>query len=801
MPLPLRALGVLVVLVALAGCAETSVEPRVTPATDPPGEVEYEARIRWTSHGIPHIEGESYGDVAFGQGWALAHDHACTLADQIVKVRGERARHFGPGRTGENVDSDVAYRALGLQQRAWDRWQGLSREAREVLAGFAAGYNEWLEETGVDDVPGWCAGQDWVAPIELLDLLAYHEDLALLASGRNFVQAIGAAQPPTADAEADAESDAQRDELAALLGDPPVTGSGWALGSRATGTEHGMLLADARSPWEGELRFWESHLRVPGELDVYGATLVGLPMVLVGFNDAVAWTQTVAGGQRYSLYALDLVDGEPTSYHHGDDVREMSSREIEVAVRQPDGSMGSEVRTVWSSHHGPVLDLPGLGWSEQRAIAYRDAAAGATSLVEQLVAAGRAQSLQDLEDSREELGAMPWMATVAAAASGRVWFDGGAATPQLPSPQGAAVLDGSDPDTDWVDEAGAAGPGSVPWSELPRLQRRDWVGHTGGTHWIVNPRIPLTGYSPLVGAEAASLRPQQRQAMTVLSELAGAEGEWERPLSLADLQEAILEEEAYLAALLRDELVGLCSATGSVAVPERLDSDGELLWEAQVVDLAPVCDVLRRWDGTYALDRQGAVIFYELLSRLPAEALREAGLLFSVPFDPDDPVDTPSGLAEPLLVLLGEVVLTIEAAGFAVDDVWRDVQWTMRGTERIPIHGGGPRDGTSTVVGFDERDHSLERGLTRKAPLVEGGALSEEGLVVNSGPSFRLAVSYTDNGPVAEALLSHGQSGDRGAPFYADQMYRFSDSAWRPVRVTAEDVRADTVEELVVRTR
>ena len=67
-----------------------------------------------------------------------------------------------------------------------------------------------------------------------------------------------------------------------------------------------MLLANPHFPWEGELRFWESHLMIPGEVNVYGAALTGLPGVQIGFNDAIAWSHTVSSGHRFTLYRYDL---------------------------------------------------------------------------------------------------------------------------------------------------------------------------------------------------------------------------------------------------------------------------------------------------------------------------------------------------------------------------------------------------------------------------------------------------------------------------------------------------------------
>jgi acyl-homoserine-lactone acylase len=64
----------------------------------PPADDIYRAKIRRTSFGIPHIEASDLASVAFGDGYAGAQDHLCSLADQVVRLRGERSRYFGPGR-------------------------------------------------------------------------------------------------------------------------------------------------------------------------------------------------------------------------------------------------------------------------------------------------------------------------------------------------------------------------------------------------------------------------------------------------------------------------------------------------------------------------------------------------------------------------------------------------------------------------------------------------------------------------------------------------------------------------------
>jgi acyl-homoserine-lactone acylase len=73
-----------------------------------------------------------------------------------------------------------------------------------------------------------------------------------------------------------------------------VGSNGIALGSQDTANGDGMLLAKAHFPWEGEDRFWAAQLTVPGQYNVEGATLYGFPLIGVGFDEHLAWTDTVS---------------------------------------------------------------------------------------------------------------------------------------------------------------------------------------------------------------------------------------------------------------------------------------------------------------------------------------------------------------------------------------------------------------------------------------------------------------------------------------------------------------------------
>ena len=93
----------------------------------------YQAHIRRTSYGIPHIEAKDLGSLGFGDGYAQAEDHLCSIADQVVRVRGERARYFGAGQSNEHLNSDITMKGLDLEGDAAKEVAKMSAEVRQML--------------------------------------------------------------------------------------------------------------------------------------------------------------------------------------------------------------------------------------------------------------------------------------------------------------------------------------------------------------------------------------------------------------------------------------------------------------------------------------------------------------------------------------------------------------------------------------------------------------------------------------------------------------------------------------------
>ena len=269
---------------------------------------EYHALIRRTQGGIPHIRADDLGSLGFGTFYAMAEDNVCILADQYLSFGAQRSLFLGPGKG--NLESDFFYQLLIDRGQAE---QPLPGELEELFRGAAAGYNQYLLETGVTALPDpRCRDASWVRVVSPLDVKRVSRaDYALAYMMPIVVAAAPPGQPGSQ--ESAAPPDARRFALAveAYLEVPKQGGSNAiAIGRDASRTGSGMLLSNPHLPWnEPFQRVYPMHQTLPGRLDALGANLIGRPRVGWGHTEHVAWTSTVSTARRASFYRLELIPG------------------------------------------------------------------------------------------------------------------------------------------------------------------------------------------------------------------------------------------------------------------------------------------------------------------------------------------------------------------------------------------------------------------------------------------------------------------------------------------------------------
>ena len=112
------------------------------------------------------------------------------------------------------------------------------------------------------------------------------------------------------------------------------------------------------------------------------------------------------------------------------------------------------------------------------------------------------------------------------------------------------------------------------------------------------------------------------------------------------------------------------------------------------------------------------------------------------------------------------------------------VQFPLIVAERIPLHGGEEMEGVLNNLG------------SQFAPGV-----GPKGAQIDYGSSYIQAVTFDDRGPVAQAILTYGQSSNPASPHASDQMRLFSKKQWPVLPFHAADVSAARVGEALVLTR
>jgi len=780
---PPRLALTLAALAALAACGGSSHDSDPVPD-------KYHAEIRRTTMGVPHIKADNWEGLGYGVGYAQAQDNLCTMADSFLTYRGERSRYFGGEAIAvydstidrpRNLDSDFFFRHV-ISPDVVDAMSGAQgAQIQAMVGGFVAGYNRYVREAqSGGSAHAACRTEAWVQPITEQDLWRRMYAANLAGGYSNFVAAIANATPPAAAPAAKAQVatlaaggiTAPRLQVGGTRG---IGSNMYGFGPAVTGGDGPVMFGNPHWFWKGPDRFYQAQLTIPGEVNVSGASFLGVPMVLIGFNDNVAWSHTVSTARRFGFFQLTLAPGDATSYMVDGKAVKMQAVPISVAVRQPDGSSATVTRTLYKSQYGPMVNLgslnPALGWNAQSAFAMRDINADNYRTFRNWMRWNQAKSLGEFIAIQKEEAAIPWVNTVAVGrGSSQAWYADIGAVPNVSPEQVAScttpagklmagalpnvpIFDGSRAACQWQTDKDSVQPGAIGPSRMPSLLRSDYVGNMNDSYWLANATAPLTGYPGIfgpAGTSAQTLRTRLGHTMA-LERLAGTDGYPGNQATSAIVRQMVLNSRVFSAERFKDEALALaCDAA-----------------------TAPACDVLRQWDNHGNQDSRGSHLWDEFWTR--AAKLPDAQL-YAVPFDPANPLGTPRQLraeaAPALRTALAQAVQAVQASGFALDAPRGDVLFATRGGGKIPLYGGCGGVGYFTITCSEN-------------PITAGG-YSMDGQP--HGNSYMQVVNFPAGGVQAYTFLTFSLSDDPASPHYGDYTRAYGAKQWVRMPFTESEI-------------
>ncbi|MEM1152880.1 MAG: penicillin acylase family protein [Pseudomonadota bacterium] len=810
-------------LCALTACSDSSDNPPTAP--EPPvvePTFTYNAEVRRTEFGIPHIKAEDWGGLGYGYGYAYAQDNYCVTMREVALTSGRWAEF-----TGENVERDLLWRHInGTKEEFSERFfERLPQRDRDLVAGFAAGMSRYLEETGVDGLPegeNGCRGEPWVFAFDDIDLMIYLRRIALqLSTDLSLVRdAILAVRSPTGDDMASAlgvqpglRGDLQ--QLGADIRPSEVGSNAITLGAEATQNGGGLLLGNPHQPWNGSGRWYEAHLTIPGEYDVAGASLQGLPWIGIGFTRDVAWTHTVDFANRFTLYEVTLNPDDLMQYDYDGQWQNIEANTVQAQRLLEDGSLETIERTFYSTRYGLLVDLGGVnpalgGWPTFAGTVFsmRDAnlETGFRSLT-QWVEKAQATNMEEYREALRFMG-NPIFHEFAADRDGNMFYGQISAVPHVTTEKiddcmtglGGLIaqattnaiigLDGSRSACEWGEDADTPeGTNLFGLEAHPQILGRGAAGNANNSYWLSDPNNPLEGFPVVMGWLGAE-RTQQflRTRIThqmIAERLAGTDGLSETPLfDFETLKSVMYLNRVHAAEVTLDDVLDICAAY--VAEPPQDSSD------ADVEKLTATCDVLANWDRKVDVDSRGAQVFTEFWGGIrdefgsPFQSVVVSDTFWAEPFDPDNPLETPRGIdtsleanREVVIEKLLRAYQRLDEANVALDAPWGEVQFLERNGEPVPIHGGSGNMGVFGAI---------------SASLTEGGYRNPR-----AGNSYIQVVTWEESEcPIADTILTHSQSVQPSSEFYGDQTRLYADKRWVRFPFCEEDIVANQVGETLI---
>jgi acyl-homoserine-lactone acylase len=763
---------------------------------------QYQSTIVRTAYGVPHITAGNFGSLGYGYGFALASDDLCTVANGYVTVEGQRSRYFGQGNNVpmtpfSNLDSDVFWQSVIDRQVIPQLLVvktgpgAVGPQLRQLISGYAAGYNDYLASVGGSaGVPdATCRGQAWVKPITALDAyLLIYQAIDMQGEAAS-IRGVAEAQPPastttttTTTATAGLPSAAQSPDLSEGLPASSEGSNAIAVGSAGTADHHhSVLLGNPHFPWDGIDRFYEVQFTIPGTMNVEGATLFGIPLVVIGFTSGLAWSLTVSPAQTITPYQLTLVPGQPTQYVVDGKPVAMTSQTVSV----PLASGESAQRTLWSTRYGPVaqaIEGTRTPWTAQTAFAIDDPNAANFRFLSQFLATDEAQSVPHELAILKQYQGLPFVDMLAADSAGQALYADIQAIPNVTDAKaaqcdtaagtasfqetGLPVLDGSRSACAPGTDADSAAPGIFGPDEEPSLVTRDFVENSNDSYWLADPAHPLTGFPRVIGTTGADLGLRTRSALSmVMRRIAGADGNGPAGFTFKNMENLMFSNNQYGATLVKPQLVAMC----------RSFSGGLAPTDSGTISVGDSCSVLAAWDGKENPGSQGDVLFRDFWERV----LSLPNGPWSHPFDAANPINTPSGLdttSTQVQEAFGDALADLTAAQLPYNVPLGALQYVVRNGQHIPLPGGpGDPDGEFNAIYQD---------LTQQ-PEVDP----------SSGSSYIQDVTWASGNscPEAATLLTYSESDNATSPHYADQTELFSQNQMAtayfcPAQVTAHAI-------------
>ncbi len=574
---------------------------------------------------VPHIQAKNSSDALFALGYLHASERSWQMEVNRRLASGRLSEILGK----ETLAIDRFIRTLGIKHAAEKQFDRYPIATKRLLQSYADGVNAGNAHLGwalpveyflTGSKPGHWSPTDSVAWMLMmaLDLGGnWHKELQRLELSQFLTtKQVWEVMPPYTSGEPVSNVDfAKMYRDIDVFNPNPVTRSqkskklpatelalnevpggkegigsnNWALNGKLTASGKPLLANDPHLGLSTPAIWYVAHLEAPG-LNVIGATLPGIPGVVLGRTDKFAWSFTNTGPDVQDLYIEQLDSKNPGVYRgpEGPLVFKVRQEIIDIKGEVPLRFLVKETR------HGPIISE---AYASAKRVIDTDRFALAlrwTALdVQNQSVAGLLDMnhAKDLETFKQALrkNYAPMQNVVMADVDGNISFQAAGVAPKRTLHQGlygVAPAPGWEKQHDWI--------GYVPFEQLPSSNNPDsnWIATANQKILASNDPNPLTG-------------------------------DWERPARFDRISDLIKGKSSHDLAsmkLMQADTVSL-GATPLLELFKTSQSKHPLAQQA--------LELTKNFEGDMKIDSSGALIFNAWADQLTRKLFSRLGYLFT----------------------------------------------------------------------------------------------------------------------------------------------------------------------------
>lgn len=322
--------------------------------------------------GIPHIYAQNEADLFFAQGYVHAQDRLWQMELLRRVVSGRLSEVIGK----ETIEIDKIARTFGFRHLAEKDAKELEKEPHyKTVLAYTKGITAYIEET--KNLPSeykllrfapeaWTVAdslaiarflalqmsQGWLHEIERLHLTSKY--------GIEQVQELFPEYPLTNPMPLDKgiETNKRTADLLEAFKGPflrPIQGSNnWVVAADKMETGSAALCNDPHLIINAPNVWYENHLVAADGYANTGVSMPGVPMVLIGHNEQIAWGITLSYADVQDTYIEQFVNEGSAQYRFKDRILKANVRQEKILVK---GEKQAVEWTCKSTIHGPVIAL------------------------------------------------------------------------------------------------------------------------------------------------------------------------------------------------------------------------------------------------------------------------------------------------------------------------------------------------------------------------------------------------------------------------------------------------------------